>query len=309
MNKEFKAYVMQMQTGTDCGHYDSMTLCSADEVYIQDGAPARFGKRKAAFVLVSTDHGTMIVNRFDYKMITEDNGFGVGFALLTNSMSEIGEIDTIKQLLTLRQKFFGDGVRVLDVGANIGVHAVSWAKHMSSWGTLLSFEPQEPLYYALCGNIVINNCTNAKALWAACGDRDGTIDIPQPDYTQPGTFGSLELRKTEDNEDIGQKLDYEKNLVTVPILRIDSLKEQRVDLLKIDVENMEPEVLAGAVETINRCHPIIMAEVFKSAHQQTMEFFMAHDYHWFPFGWSLLAIHKNDPVIGHVKWESYTNAE
>lgn len=296
MNKDFKATLFQMQTGVPGGHYDSMAFGSDAEI--------GYNRRIAAFVLVASDQGTMIVNRFDYKMLGDKNknGYGVGYALLTASTSEPGEIEALKTVLTLRCRFYGEGVRVLDIGANIGVHTICWAKHMIGWGTLLAVEPQEPLYYALCGNIVINNCVNAKARWAACGKTDGCIDIPQPDYTEPGTYGSLELRKADDNEDIGQQLDYENNLLTVPLLRVDTFNEPRVDFIKIDVENMEAEVLEGAEETIARCHPVLMVEVFKSTHQQVFEFLTRHEYHWFQIGWSILAIHKDDQVLPHIKW-------
>ena len=44
--------------------------------------------RKIAFILASTDHGTLIVNRFDYRMVNQTAGYGVGFFLLENSVYE-----------------------------------------------------------------------------------------------------------------------------------------------------------------------------------------------------------------------------
>ena len=44
--------------------------------------------RKTAFILASTDHGTMIVNRFDYKMENGGAGFGVGFKILNETSYE-----------------------------------------------------------------------------------------------------------------------------------------------------------------------------------------------------------------------------
>ena len=39
-------------------------------------------RRKLAFVLASSNHGTMIVNRLDYRMINAESGHGVGFQIL-----------------------------------------------------------------------------------------------------------------------------------------------------------------------------------------------------------------------------------
>jgi hypothetical protein len=41
--------------------------------------------RKIAFVPASSDHGTMIVNRFAYHVIDLNPGFGVGFDVLDGS--------------------------------------------------------------------------------------------------------------------------------------------------------------------------------------------------------------------------------
>ena len=44
---------------------------------------------------------------------------------------------------------------------------------------MLSFEAQERLYYAVAGNIALNNCFNVKAIHAAVGNTDGSIRIPK----------------------------------------------------------------------------------------------------------------------------------
>lgn len=46
-------------------------------------------------------------------------------------------------------------------------------------------------------------------------------------------------------------------------IALDSLMLEDVALLKVDVEWHEPEVLAGARETIDRCHPLIVIEDWK----------------------------------------------
>lgn len=51
--------------------------------------------------------------------------------LLTNSWYEPDETATIATLLDTRRKHFGGSVNVLDIGANIGVFAVEWARHMA----------------------------------------------------------------------------------------------------------------------------------------------------------------------------------
>ena len=40
-------------------------------------------------------------------------------------------------------------------------------------------EAQERIYYALAGNLVLQNCFNARAIWAAVGTEAGTISFPR----------------------------------------------------------------------------------------------------------------------------------
>jgi FkbM family methyltransferase len=259
-------------------------------------------KRPLPFVLAATNHGSMILNRNDYRMTDANSGYGVGFQLLNTSSFDPEEINFAIALLTLRQKYFGKGVVAIDGGANIGVHTIEWAKHMYGWGVVHAFEAQEKIYYALAGNIAINNCLNASAHLAALGAQCGELKIPVPNYLIPASFGSLELKPSKVNEFIGQEINYsESAMQSVALKSIDSFNWQRVDLIKIDVEGMELEVLHGAQNTIARARPIMMIEVIKSDKKQLEEALNLQNYRCFPLGINLLALHESDPAIAHIK--------
>jgi FkbM family methyltransferase len=251
--------------------------------------------RKTAFILASTDHGTMIVNRFDYKMETEVAGFGVGFKILNETSYESGEILIGGIVLESRRKHFGDGVVAVDCGANIGTHTVEWAKLMTGWGSVTAIEAQERIYYALAGNVTINNCFNAKLIHATVGNANGMTKIPQPDYLIPASFGSLELRPRKTPEDIGQKIDYtDRALVPVRAMTIDSLALKRVDLLKVDVEGMEREVLEGAKRTIRQFLPVIIIEHLKTGREKIADALRHYGYRLGEIGVNILAVHPTD---------------
>ena len=255
--------------------------------------------RPAAFVLLSTNHGTLIVNRNDYRMVDEDKGYGVGYQLMNTSSFDQQEVDFALSLLELRKLHHGAGVVAIDCGANIGVHTVEWGRLMARWGSVYSFEAQEKIFYALAGNVAINNCFNVTARHCAVGARTGSMDIPEPDYLVPSTFGSLELRQGPNNEFIGQTIDYQKTR-PVPLVSIDSLAHQRVDLIKIDVEGMEEDVLAGATATIRASRPILIVEAAKSDRAALESFMQSHGYKVFPMGLNVLAVHEKDPVSRRV---------
>lgn len=256
--------------------------------------------RPAPFVLVSSDHGTLIVNRNDYQMIDANRGYGVGYQLLTTSSFDQDEVSFALGLLDIRRKYFGDGLMALDCGANIGVHTVEWAKHMHQWGKVIAFEAQEKIYYALAGNLAINNCLNASAHFVAVGSKNTELKIPVPNYLQPASFGSLELKQHENNEFIGQKIDYSDAAMSIVNQKtIDSFELPRVDLIKIDVEGMEVDVLNGARETIKRCKPIMMIEIIKTDKSQVYACLTGHGYQIYPMGINVLAIHKSDEATKH----------
>jgi FkbM family methyltransferase len=255
--------------------------------------------RKLAFVLASSNHGTMIVNRFDYRMVDQTRGYGVGYQILETSSFDQGEVKLALDMLQLRRKHYGDGVVAIDCGANIGVHTIEWAKLMTDWGSVLSIEAQERVYYSLAGNIAINNCFNAIAVHGAVSSESGVMQIPVPNYLVPSSFGSLELRERAGNEFIGQKIDY-TNLTNVRKLALDEFNLPRCDLIKIDVEGMEMEVLAGASRLIERNHPIMLIEKIKADASVLRMWLESRGYTIIEAGINLLVIHSSDKVLADV---------
>jgi FkbM family methyltransferase len=263
--------------------------------------------RKLAFVLASSNHGTMIVNRFDYRMLDAQRGYGVGYQILETAAFDPAEVKLAVDLLALRRTHYGDGVVALDCGANIGVHTIEWATAMTGWGSVLAIEAQERIYYALAGNIAINNCFNAIAVHGAVSSESGTLKIPNPNYVVPSSFGSLELRQRQGNEFIGQQIDYE-NTVNVRKLALDEFNLPRVDLIKIDVEGMEMEALEGASRTITRCHPIMLIEKIKADAVQLRQWLGAHGYEVIDAGINMLAIHASDKTLAEIRPERQPSA-
>lgn len=257
----------------------------------------QFPKQPAAFILLSTGHGVLIINRFD---CAESDGvkYGVGHDLLSDQCFSGDALDVIVKVLESRRGSHGDGVVVLDCGANIGVHAVHLSKCIYGWGEVIAFEAQERVFYALAGNIAANNCFNARAVWAALGAEVGVINVPEPNYFIPSNFGGLELRKSGATENIGQNIDYDDGRCrAVDMISVDSLGMNRVDFIKIDVEGMEMEVLAGAKQTIASNRPTMLIEIIKSGASEINTFLKDRGYAVYDLGDDILAVHGSDPAI------------
>lgn len=225
-----------------------------------DQAPATFSTEMflvphIAFILGSTKLGPMIFNRFD---VTEPKpGFQVGVGAQLMYFGDFDEVAGIatSELLEVRRAVYGSGVVVLDVGANIGAHTLRWAKYMEGWGSVQAFEPQERVFYALAGNIALNNCFNASAMHAGVGIKADVISVPVLKSNEWGNFGGFQMKRAD--PDNGEYLDDRSE---VRVVSIDSLALPRVDFIKIDVEGMELDVIAGARATLDKHRPAIYAE-------------------------------------------------
>jgi FkbM family methyltransferase len=148
----------------------------------------------------------------------------------------------------LFQHFVVPGATVLDVGANIGVFTVALVRMATPTGRVLAFEPQTEVFGLLSSNVEANCLTNVTLHQAGIGREAGTLNVPVMDYAAEGNFGGVELS----SEPSGG--------TSVDIITIDSLNLDACRLIKIDVEGMETEVIAGGTKTIKRLRPILYVE-------------------------------------------------
>jgi FkbM family methyltransferase len=176
-------------------------------------------------------HGTMLYNVNDRF---------VGEAL--DRYSEYGDIE-LQVLLQLVRP----GDTVGEAGANIGCHSVPLAKAVRPDGALLVFEPQRLTYQILCSNLALNGLWNVYARNAATGRVPGQVSVPLLDPASVQNFGGLSLVGSQNGE-------------PVPIETIDGFSLANCRMIKIDVQGMEADALAGAEATIKRCRPILYVE-------------------------------------------------
>ncbi|MDE5602828.1 MAG: FkbM family methyltransferase [Helicobacter sp.] len=64
---------------------------------------------------------------------------------------------------------------------------------------------------------------------------------------------------------------------------------------------MEMEVLKGGAKSIEKFLPILLIEIIKSNQNEIQEFLQNLGYEFFSMGINVLAIHKQDPCIKHIK--------
>jgi len=260
-----------------------------------------FYNKPAAFVLAASDHGPLIVNHYDINK--NENGFyGLGYQILETGSYDHEDIQLLITLLSLRKEFYPGTVVVLDCGANIGVHTIEFGRYMTGWGFVFAVEAQERLFYALAGNVALNNLFNAKVIHGAISDKSGNMLMPKVNYNTHSAFGALELINLEKPEHIGQDISYKsEDMVEVQTYSIDSFGLDRVDVIKLDIEGMELMALEGAKETLEKHKPALWIERFKASEEEMRKLLEGFGYKIFDSGMNILAVHKEDKCIEHIQ--------
>jgi FkbM family methyltransferase len=148
---------------------------------------------------------------------------------------------------------------VVDAGANAGLVAVPIAQTIRPRGGIVyAFEVQRMMFYALCGTVVLNDLDNLFVYQTGLGAARGSFTAPVPNYGMPQDFGLFSL--TDGNQALAVAPDRKE---TVDVVPVDELKLPRLDFLKIDVEGMEIQVLAGARQTLANFRPWCWIEYWK----------------------------------------------
>jgi FkbM family methyltransferase len=143
------------------------------------------------------------------------------------------------------------GDRCVDVGANIGVHTVRLAQLAGRNGRVIAIEPDPDLVRRARRNVLVNGLDNVTLVNAAASQSPGEMILyrPGPDDTNRARASLLRHAYLTGGE------------ITVPVVTVDDVcGDDRVALIKIDVEGHESAVVLGAAETIKRDAPSVVFE-------------------------------------------------
>jgi FkbM family methyltransferase len=152
----------------------------------------------------------------------------------------------------LRERLKGGDV-VLDIGANIGSVALLAASLVGAEGRVIAVEPIQHNRVLLMRAAQENGFAQLQVIAAAASDHDGEIAL----RTHPSTSNSATPSAS------GDRLRApEGETVRVRTRAFDRVLEslQRLDLVKVDVEGMEPLALRGLERTLARFQPALISE-------------------------------------------------
>lgn len=154
-----------------------------------------------------------------------------------------------RRFLTCFESILPRGAVMLDIGANIGNHALFLSRICSQ---VHCFEPNPSAITRLERNIALNGARNVHVHKVGLGNADACLPFSINRAGNLGGSGFFERR----NEDFEQ--------VELAVRRaddaIEELQLERLDFIKIDVEGFEVEVFEGLHRTIKRFRPLIAFE-------------------------------------------------
>lgn len=167
---------------------------------------------------------------------------GVELALFTNGTYEEGTVDQLKKLLQPGNTF-------LDIGANIGWMSLVGSAAVGADGKVIAIEANPNTLPILQHNLALNNATNVEVLGIAVSDQAGEALLFENWNVNRGGASLL----SQDGE----------NGIEVKVETLDRLfaPETPLHVVKIDVEGLEPQVIAGGKEWFSAQKPVFIFEI------------------------------------------------
>ena len=148
---------------------------------------------------------------------------------------------------------------VLDIGANVGLHTVAFARAVPK-GHVYAFEPVAEMAERLSRNAALNGLKNVTVVPCGLGAADETaemwVNVAGDGLEGTSTIaGSVHSERMPDN--------YVRR--NVPVRRLDGLVqtlaiEGPIGFVKIDTEGFETWVIEGGLETLRRHRPAMIVE-------------------------------------------------
>lgn len=191
--------------------------------------------------------------------------------------------------LRLIAKICPRGREAIDAGANIGTYSYFLRKYASR---VYAFEPNPDLAKRL-GELM----PDVKVRNAALSDEPKELVLQVPVEAD----GSMRHELAS----VGQKFEGRVAEFRVEGTTIDAENYKNVGFIKIDVEQHERQVLRGSLETIRRCRPAILVEVYPLKYAGTLgeefAFVTRLDYTaWFSFKGNWHPLTSLDPKVHTV---------
>lgn len=184
-------------------------------------------------------NGSLLIHDLDgHRIFLDTNDIHMTVHMLENHIWE----PQVRQVIAAS---LHQGGCYVDVGANVGLHAVYAAGLAGSEGRVYAIEPNKHVYYLLKQNMDINGFFDRARLYnLAVSDGPGIGKM----YIYQGHAGGSGLSKEE-----LYMADCEEQTVSMDTLdHILEEEPKNIDVLKIDVEGFEVNVINGSLAVLQK---------------------------------------------------------
>lgn len=161
--------------------------------------------------------------------------------------------DWFEQEINFVREYMQPGMRVIDIGANYGLYALSLAKKVGNTGRIWAFEPTPSVAQCLATSIKNNALTNITLIDKALSDHCGQAE--------------LLLNPNSENNCLSPHFESHEQATYQPIelVTLDSCWIQgqwgKIDFIKLDAEGEEEKIIRSSSQILNTNSPLIMYEL------------------------------------------------
>lgn len=188
-----------------------------------------------------------------------------------------------KDFFHLYQLIKGKGY-ILDIGANIGIMTTHLARKFPE-NKIISFEPIPENIKTLQKIIKIFKLKNVKVKKIALSNNNQKMQMIMPVKNKVKMQGLSHIIKNNDKKTKQTGICY-----TVETKKLDDIKfneDNKIEAIKIDVENFEYQVLKGAEKLLRRDMPVIYCELWDNENRELCFKFLSN------IGYSTKVFYKN----------------
>jgi len=148
---------------------------------------------------------------------------------------------------------------VIHAGTYFGDFLPAISNAISTGSKVWAFEPNRENYQCAKITLLINGSENVILTNAGLGSKSEELFIQTIDKNGLSLGGASRI--------ISKDFDEVTLKEKIQIVTIDQIIDTEiiVSIIQLDVEGYEKEALAGALQTIKRCHPIIILEVLQNS--------------------------------------------
>lgn len=220
-----------------------------------------FEKGKEVYKSINIIFKMKKISENDFILKTQDVKFYLpkcGTDLIQREILYTGDYYERRGLDEFFDKYASIGVKgraVLDIGANIGSHALYFVNEQDALH-VYCFEPIKKTYAVLKRNVEINGFQKRITIFnVGVGEETGRGVVSRE---WDNNWGGTQIKSS--------------NSGNIKIIAIDDMDiDDDIALVKIDVETFENHVIKGMVNTLKKYHPLIKIEIVKENFEEINE--------------------------------------